>query len=140
MAEDATWLALTLVLTVLAGAWTWYAARRRGISSGLRGAAITLVPPAAYLTGTLEAGVRIVDVVVDWGTDLVFSPRVWVGVGLAGLSALLFVVAGFVRSRQGEAPPDRTDPALPAAPRAGAPAIDDDLSDIEAILKKRGIS
>lgn len=145
--EDATWLALTLVLTALAGAWTWYAAKRRGLAAGVRGAAITLLPPAAWLTGTLEAGVKIVDVVVDWATDLVFSPTVWVGVGLAGVSVLLFVVSGFLRHRQsgaaGEAAVGEAKAqgrALPPAGAAGAPAIDDDLSEIEAILKKRGIS
>lgn len=141
--EDATWLALTLVLTALAGAWTWYAAKRRGLAAGVRGAAITLLPPAALLTGTLEAGVRIVDVVVDWATDLVFSPTVWVGAGLAGVSVLLFVVSGFLRHRQGEPAGEgaaREGTTPPPARSGGAPAIDDDLSEIEAILKKRGIS
>lgn len=146
--EDATWLALTLVLTLLAGTWTWLVARRRGLPSTLRGAAVTLLPPAAYLTGTLEAGVEIGEVVGRWATGLVFRPSVWVGVALAGLSAALFVVSGFLRRRgapdadagpaTGKKPP-RSPDALPAAQR-GKPAIDDDLAEIEAILKKRGIS
>jgi hypothetical protein len=36
-------------------------------------------------------------------------------------------------------PKPADSPALPAA-KPGAPVIDDDLADIEAILKKRGIS
>ncbi len=141
--ESATWFALTLVLTLLAGAWTWFVARRRGLPSVLRGAAITLLPPAAYLTGTLEAGVRIGEVVADWATDLVFRPSVWVGVVLAGLSGLLFVVSGFLRGRAAggtEATTEKPAPDTLPAGRRGKPAIDDDLAEIEALLKKRGIS
>lgn len=138
--EDATWLALTLVLTLLGGAWTWHAARHRGLRAGVRGAALTLLPPAAWLTGTLEAGVKIGEVVVDWATDLVFSPSVWAGLVLLGLSGVLFVVAGRLPSRAPKAGAPAEKPALPRAEKRGAPAIDDDLAEIEAILKKRGIN
>ena len=148
--DEVTWQALTLVLTLLGGGWTWYAFRNRGLTSGIRGAALTLLPPAAYLTGTLEAGVRIVDVVVDWGAGLVFSPSVWFGMALLGISATLFFVARILGSRskdETEPRPDRKrrreagTPELsgPTASR-GKPVIDDDLAEIEAILKKRGIS
>jgi hypothetical protein len=146
--EDATWLALTLTLTLLAGGWTWLVARKRGPLAIVRGVAITLVPPAAYLTGTLEAGVEIGGVIGDWATALVFSPKVWAGLILAGISVLLFVLTGFLGRRGiGGGTPTKESkrakpaesPALPAG-KPGAPVIDDDLADIEAILKKRGIS
>jgi len=148
--DDVTWQALTLVLTLMGGGWTWYAFRNRGISAGVRGAALTLLPPAAYLTGTLEAGVRIVDVVADWGAGLVFSPSVWFGMVLLGISATLFFVANLLGARgkgDTEAAPERkpkkkAGPPELASPPAGRgkPVIDDDLAEIEAILKKRGIS
>jgi hypothetical protein len=150
--DDATWAALSLVLTLMGGGWTWYAFRNRGITAGIRGAALTLLPPAAYLTGTLEAGVRIVDVVADWGAGLVFSPSVWFGMVLLGISVTLFFLANLLGSRgKGGAEPEaekRADrkkkdrPAELAQPPAGRgkPVIDDDLAEIEAILKKRGIS
>lgn len=145
--EDATWLALTLTLTLLAGGWTWFVARKRGAVATLRGAAITLLPPAAYLTGTLEAGVEIGGVIGDWAAALVFSPKVWAGLILAGLAVLLFVLAGFLgrrgvggaAARKAASGKSAESPALPAA-KPGAPVIDNDLADIEAILKKRGIS
>jgi hypothetical protein len=143
--EDATWLALTLALTVMAGTWTWFVARPKGAPALIRGAAITLLPPAAYLTGTLEAGVEIGAVLGDWATALVFSPKVWLGLVLAGVSVLLFVVSGFLRKRAvgdapAEAPADKL--ALPSGKpgKPGTPAIDDDLAEIEALLRKRGIS
>jgi hypothetical protein len=151
--DDATWAALTLVLTLMGGGWTWYAFRNRGISAGIRGAALTLLPPAAYLTGTLEAGVRIVDVVADWGTGLVFGPSVWFGLLLLGISVTLFFLANLLGARgKGAAEPpaaqkqggrkkkDRpSELSQPPAGR-GKPVIDDDMAEIEAILKKRGIS
>ena len=146
--DEATWLALTAVLTALGAAWTAYAWRHRGLASGLRGAALTLLAPAAYLTGTLELGVEIAGSAADWATSLVFSPLVWLGVALAGVAAMLYVVSGFLRSRTigasarpaspaVERPPDR--PALPG--RASTdPGIDPELADIEEILRRRGIT
>ena len=137
--DEVTWGALTLTLTAIGAVWTWFAFRRRGLASGLRGAAFTLLPPAAFLTGTLEMFSEIGGSVADWATHLVFSPVVWLGIVLAGLSVVLFVVSGTLRSRQlpaGEARPRD----LKAPERKAAPVVDDDLAEIEAILRKRGIT
>ena len=72
-----TWAALTAVLTALGAAWTWYAFRHRGLASGLRGSGLTLLPPAAFLTGTLEMFTEIGGSVFDWATGVVLSPAVW---------------------------------------------------------------
>ncbi|MGI8645401.1 MAG: hypothetical protein ACR2JD_03635, partial [Nocardioides sp.] len=89
---------------------------------------------------------RIVDTVVDGATSLVLSPMGRLGVGLAGLSVVLFVIAGYLRSR-GVGGGHPVTPAagdrgeLPAARQSKSePVLDDELDDIEAILRKRGIS
>lgn len=146
--DEVTWAALTAVLTALGAAWTWFAFRRRGVASGLRGAGLTLLPPAAYLTGTLEMFTEIGGSVLDWATSLVFSPLVWAGIVLAGLSVLLLGSASALRARgRGAAPAvthSQEKPGLPRSSKRGEPAIggseDPDLADIEAILKRRGIS
>lgn len=146
--DDVTWAALTLTLTLLGGIWTWVAFRRRGLASGLRGAAVTLLPAAAWLTGTMEMFTEIGGSVVDWATHLVFSPLVWAGIVLTGMSVLLFGLSGALRKRgrggRTGAPEavGRRDakPGLPAAGGAAAPPVDDDMADIEAILRKRGIT
>jgi hypothetical protein len=150
--DEVTWGALTLTLTAIGAVWTWFAFRRRGAAAGLRGAAFTLLPPAAFLTGTLEMFTEIGGSVADWATHLVLSPIVWLGIVLAGVSGVLFVVSGRLRSRQdGDAKPRRDLPAgrsagakggseLGASGRKGEPAIDDDMAEIEAILRKRGIT
>ena len=148
-----TWGALALALTVLGGGYTWWAFRHRGVAAGTRGAALTLLPPAAWLTGTLRMLTRIADAVGDWAVRLVFSPAVWAGVVLAGLSGVLFVLAGFLGRRSPTGSADGADrgrgPVAGAAERgrlgpapAGRsnPVVDPELADIEAILKKRGIS
>jgi len=156
--DDVTWAALTLTLTALGAMWTWFAYQRRGLAAGMRGLAFTLLPVAAYLTQTLEMFTRIFGAVGDWATDLVFNPGVWLGVAVAGISALLFVISGRLRARQlGSAPGTSAVGAsdgksaksassakavkpTSSKPTKGEPAIDDEMAEIEALLRKRGIS
>ena len=149
--DGTTWAALTAALTVAGGIWTWIAFRRRGAVNGLRALGFTLLPAAAWLTGTLEVVVEIAGSITDWATGLVFDVFTWAGVGLAGLAVVLFVVSGFLRDRQlgraqagGSAPSGtglKAPDALPrtSSPSAGRSPVDDDLADIEALLRKRGI-
>ena len=97
--DSTTWAALALVLTVVGAALTWVAWRRRGLAAGIRGLAWTLVPVAAWLTGTLKLAGNILNDVTDWAARLVFSPTVWLGIIVAGASAVLFVVSGVMRAR-----------------------------------------
>jgi len=143
-----TWAALTTVLTAIGAAWTWYAFRNRGLASGLRGAGLTLLPPAAFLTGTLEMFSEIGGSVIDWATSVVFSPMVWAGIVMAGMSVVLLGSSAYLRERgRGGAPGEPKQvgagadrDALPPSSGRAEPAIDDDLADIEAILKRRGIT
>lgn len=150
--EGTTWAALTAALTVAGAIWTWIAFRRRGAANGLRALGFTLLPAAAWLTGTLEVVVEIAGSVTDWATGLVFNIFTWAGVGLAGLAVVLFVVSGIIRDRQlargqaagssGAAKAPTSREALPptaSSRSAGTSPIDDELADIEALLKKRGI-
>ncbi|WP_244927861.1 hypothetical protein [Nocardioides sp. W7] len=142
--DDASWAALTLSLTVLGAIWTWYAFRRRGVASGIRGIGVTLLPLAAYLTNTLRMFTRIVDAIGDWVGSMALSPKVWLGIVVAGVAVVAFVVARAIDARTGGRPAvrkgRRTPKAVSPADR-GAPAVqDDDLADIEALLRKRGIS
>lgn len=143
--DDAAWAALTLSLTVLGGVWTWSAFRRRGATAGLRALGFTLLPLAAYLTRTLQMFTDIVDAVASWATHLVLSPAVWLGVVLGGVGIALIVGSGMMRARQlGKATDGASSRALPSGRGSGsAPAVidtDPEMAEIEAILRKRGIS
>ena len=145
--DDVTWAALTAALTVLFGLYTVWAFRQRGAAAGTRGLALTLLPAAAWLTGTLRMFTRIADAIADWATSLVFDPRVWSGTALAGLSVVLWLVGGYLHGRNAQraATPTElsggTSKSLPRAQASGPAApVDDDMADIEAMLRKRGIT
>lgn len=137
--DNATWQALGLTLTVLGLVVSVLLWRRRGAASGLRAAAWSLLPLAAGLTGTLRLLWEVADSVTSWAARLVFSPAVWLGIVLAVVSGVLFVVSGVLRRRTA---PRRAMPAT-ADRGKGAPAVgggDDDMAEIEALLKKHGIA
>jgi len=159
--EQIAWFPLCLGLTAAGLVLAFLAFRRRGAGSGLRVTAWALLPMAAYLTGALQTLWQIGTAVVRFVTGLVFSPAVWAGVILAGLSVLLFLVSGVMRrrgaggTRRAKAPAEGSAAApaggrrqdvraaeptkpLPTKPQTAAPA--DDFSDIEEILKRRGIT
>lgn len=150
--DDVTWGALALALTVIGALYTWWAATHRGAAAGARGAALTLLPAAAWLTGVLEMVTEIAGSVTDWATGLVFSPTVWLGIALGGTSLLLFAVSTLLPSRKGarEVSGRRTPKETGTAERRGAlppakqsssgPVVDDEMAEIEEILKRRGIS
>jgi hypothetical protein len=152
--DSATWQALGLTVTLLGLVVTALVWRRRGPVSGLRALAWSLLPLAAGLTGVLRLAWDITDLVVNWAVHVVFSPVVWLCVLVAGVSATLFVVSGFLGRRrpapstrskksQQAARPQQTGAALPAkGPRPAAvpeTTADDDLADIEELLRKHGI-
>ncbi|NYI77173.1 hypothetical protein [Nocardioides panzhihuensis] len=153
--DQGAYLALAAALTILGAIWTWVALRRRGLGAGVKALGWTLLAPAAYLTGLLRAGGRIVDAIADWAARLVFSPTVWIGFGIAALAILLIFLARFLPTKEkpsraarkgtaGAAPAGSAGPAPVAAPRtAKSPVVDeddDDLADVNDILKKYGIS
>jgi hypothetical protein len=138
--DDAAWAALTLSLTVAGSIWTWIAFRRRGLSSGLRALAFTLLPVAAYLTKTLQLVSGIATEITSWVGNLVFNPLVWTGVLLGGFSVGLFVVSGVLRSRESGSSEAAAKPLKQGRAPASAPVLDDDMAEIEALLRKRGIS
>lgn len=149
--SDVSWMALALALTAGGGFWTWYAWRNRGSASAVRGAAITLLPGAAWLTGTLELSGDIAHSVSNWAVGFVFSPVVWLGIVMFAVSLVLFGVSTRMAggtSATSDVPAEEKQKKrkpkggkqLRAASGKGEPAIDDDLADIEAILRKRGIS
>jgi hypothetical protein len=141
--DDAAWAALTLSLTVAGSIWTWIAFRRRGLASGLRALAFTLLPVAAYLTKTLQLVSGIATEITTWVGNLVWNPLVWSGVLLGGVSVVLFVVSGMLRSRQAAPTGQAAAKPLKQGRKAASEPVlagDDEMAEIEALLRKRGIS
>ena len=177
------WLPICAVLTGFGLVASYYYGRRRGNRAMLRGAAWSLIPIAAYLTGSIEMFWKIGDAIGKFASGFVFSPVKWAGIAVTGAAVLLFVSTGGRKRRkaarvkaaaradqkqasagagaqQGLAPTTaiataspaadaastlpvrKPEPAkTPAAKRQGKSAapVDDDMRDIEEILRKRGI-
>jgi hypothetical protein len=169
------WLPLCAGLTGLGLVASWFAMRRRGLGSGLRGAAWSLLPLAAYLTGSIEMFWKIGTAIGNFAAHLVLSPKVWSGVAVAALAGVLFFVSAPLKRRRKQArkaaaagePGAATEsgsprPAVPEqagangnsngarrqelepsrsrpAKSKGEPA-DDDMREVEEILRRRGIN
>ncbi|QXJ19901.1 hypothetical protein AGRA3207_000511 [Actinomadura graeca] len=141
--SDAAIFAISLGVTLVGLVTSWGVYRRRGAASGMRGAALSLVPLAAAMTG-----------VTEFFVDLAFSPVKWAGVAVAGLAVLLYLTSGAMLSRRaGNAGGDgraaggggRRKQAGSAPKGKGAvggaqPSGDPELAEIEQILRNRGIS
>ncbi len=139
-----SWGALALALTALGGIYTWWALRHRGFAAAVRAAGITLLPIAAWMTGLLEVAGDIGDALGHWLTRLVFSPFVWLGMVVFFVAFVLIGASNFV-SRRSEPEPKvrkRRTGSPKAVQKASPhdPLIDDEMAEIQAILKKRGIS
>ena len=157
--NDASWGALALSLTVLGGIYTWWSLRHRGFTAAVRAAGITLLPLAAWMTGLLEVLGDVTSAFAHWFTRLVFSPVVWLGMVVFVVAFVMIGGANAVsrrldpkpaKSRRGDKTGDRAGDraagkgaretkAVRATSRPD-PLIDDEMAEIQAILKKRGIS
>jgi hypothetical protein len=151
------WLPLAGGLTGLGLVLSYFVFRRRGVRAGLRGVAWSLLPLAAYLTGSIKMIWQMASAITGFATSFIFSPEKWIGVGVAGLAFVLFMVTGMLRRPgKGEVtektgrPGKAVSPAKAAsadqkqaiAPRQSKQAAntDDDFSEVEKILRSRGIS
>lgn len=144
-----SWGALAVALTALGGIYTWWALRHRGFATAVRAAGITLLPLAAWMTGLLQVFGTVTNAFVHFFTRLVFSPFVWLGVIVFVVAFVLIGASNLVARRERPGSPGtsaRKRQRPQAKPKAvGAtsphdPLIDDEMAEIQAILKKRGIS
>lgn len=154
--DSSTWQALGLVLTIVGLGLSVLVWRRSGAGHGLRAVGWSLVPLAAALTGLLRVVWEILDALLSWVTGLVFSPVVWLGLVVAGVAVVLILAGSFLVRRSRTRPAVGSEQAstrgelasAPATTRStkrskrskGSDAVVEDQDDIEAILRRHGIS
>ena len=74
-------------------------------------------PLAAALMGLLRVVWEVADSVSSWAVRLVFSPVVWAGVVVAGVSVVLFVVSVSCAGRRSPPGPNGGPPGPGTNPR-----------------------
>jgi hypothetical protein len=139
---------------------SWMVWRKKGATRGIRAVAWSLLPLAAYLTGAVRLLGTLVSAIVRFSGSFVFSPKSWAGVIVVGVAAVLFLASGGLpllnwrkaRERrklaatagkrddpgQGGTAPQAITKANRRAPVPGG-SDDDDLGDVQEILRRRGI-
>jgi hypothetical protein len=157
--------AICVAVTALGLVWSWRIWRRNGASKGMRAVAWSLLPLAAYLTSAVGLLGRLVNAVVIFAGAFVFSPKTWAGAIVVLIAILLFMASGGIplvnrrkrkkdRRKGGDSGPaavpaghestgtgNAVEARKPAGKKAAVPGGgDDDMSDIEEILRRRGIS
>jgi hypothetical protein len=141
-----------LVLTVL----LW---RRRGAGAGMRMLGVSLLPGAIVLVGLQGVLKELWKSVFRFATNLLFSPQIWVGVGMGVLAVLCILIGNrlTVRRRKevGSTTVAGSKPAVgssTAKAKSGSAAKQvspknskeptglEGMDDIDEILKRRGIN
>jgi hypothetical protein len=164
-----TWLsvggAICVAISAVGLIASWLVWRKKGAISGMRGVAWSLIPLVAYLTNSVLLIGRIASAIARFAGAFVFSPKSWAGVIVLAVAVLLFAVSGglpLLKWRKGRerrkvaGQAGRADEAVGQGGRAAPgsqPAVtgrrkapephaadpDDDMSEVEAILRQRGI-
>ena len=160
-----TWLSIAtgttcLIVTIVGLILSFIAWRKKGLRSGLRGVAWSLLPIVMYLTGAIRLVGHLGSAIVQFAGSFVFSPKAWLGVILAAVVVLCFLISGGIpllggTRRRNKARRQRARDSRDAAGHDGSPApaslpparqqppgpapSDDDLSDVQEILRRRGI-
>jgi hypothetical protein len=125
--DNIAWLPLCGGLTGLGLVLSYLVMRRRGLGAGLRGAAWSLLPLAAYLTGAIKMIWKMGVAIGDFAKGFVFSAEVWAGIAVAGLAVVLFVVSGPLR-RRARSQGQQTREDRPVGARTGAAASGRELA------------
>src|SRR5215468_9675809 len=88
------WLALCASLTALGLVLTVVIGRKRSTRAMLHGAAWSLIPIAAYMTGSTLMLWKIGAAIGAFGSAFVVSTLRWAGIGVLGLIVVLFLASG----------------------------------------------
>jgi hypothetical protein len=155
-------LPLCIGLSLIGVVVTVIAFTRGHRGRAVQGLALALAPVGLYLTGLLLLVWDAVVAVVRWATGNVFDLKAWIGFGVLALCVVLWLVGRVLARRgrrrskavaaenkaqgqvgAGRVPADAGSPSKrqPAGrkPAQQPAAQDDDMAEIEALLKSRGI-
>ncbi len=133
------WLPWVAGLTAIA-LWLALRARRRGdLLGAVRWVGWGLIPPALLMTGSVGLVGRISSAVASWAANLVLNPVTWAGLLMGGVAIVMIGGATALRRRRGPAPAAPAGKEKRAVGQPKQAPVDDDMAEIEEILRRRGI-
>ena len=145
-AVDTVLLPLCVGLTLLGVIATGVAWRRGHKGRVIQGIGLALAPIALYFSGLLRLLWNATVAFGTWASKIILSPAVWFGLSLLGLCVVLWVVGGLIARRSPKSKAVTADSSANALPakkagktRRSEPPIDEEMAEIEALLKSRGI-
>lgn len=151
-AVDTVLLPLCVGLALLGVIATGIAWRRGNKGRVIQGIGLALAPIALYFSGLLRLLWDAIVAFGTWASKIILSPAVWFGLSLLGLCVVLWVVGGLLARRSTSAKSKEVSaessgsglPAKKSGKTSGKtgqsePPIDEELAEIEALLKSRGI-
>ncbi|MGI3782484.1 MAG: hypothetical protein ACRYG2_17115 [Janthinobacterium lividum] len=153
MPDAQTVLPLCIGLSLVGVVVALFVFRRGRRGRAVQVLALALLPVALYLTGLLRLVWDAVVALARWATGDVFDLAAWIGFGVLALCVVLWIVGGVLGRRRrrvakaapagsakpGQVTTGRSSVGRTRQPAAAAPAQDDDMAEIEALLKSRGI-
>ncbi|MGH3446182.1 MAG: hypothetical protein ACRDQA_32120 [Nocardioidaceae bacterium] len=143
--DTIVWLPNALILTALLLLATWFVWKRRGIRAGIRMFGVAMLPLALYWIGLWHLLWSIALRFSSFFSGFVFRPTVWLGCIMGVVAIALIVVPRRLSKALGSKATGGAKAQKPSKSAGKAPAKrssssgDDDMADVEAILKKHGI-
>jgi len=136
---DLVWLPWVVALAALALAGAWWASRRGDAPAALRRLGYAIGVLGLWGLGVPTLLARLWSTLGGWVTRLVFNPLSWLGL-VATVVAVLMILVGLAWARRRESSPQPK--ALPKSSRKAVATSSSSSEDeeIEALLRKHGIS
>jgi hypothetical protein len=136
--DTVVWLPNALIMTGVLGAFAGWRWRRKGVLSGLRWTGVAMLPLALYGIGAFRLAWSVGLALSRFVTGFVWRPSVWLGLLFGAVAVMLIMVPPKLDKRLGGSKSESTPKRVTGSKGKAAP-VDNDMADIEDILKKHGL-
>ena len=136
---DLVWLPWVVALAALALAGAWWASRRGDAPAALRRLGYAIGVLGLWGLGVPTLLARLWSTLGGWVTRLVFNPLSWLGL-VATVVAVLMILVGLAWARRRESSPQPEALPKSSSRTVATSSSSSEDEEIEALLRKHGIS